>query len=62
VTASQLSLATPQTVKEYCRRLIENCGKGGGYILNLGSSVDKTNPANMRAIIETVKEYGVYYK
>ncbi len=62
VTASQLCVASPQTVKDYCRKLIENCGQGGGYILTLGSSVDKANPANMRAIIEAVNEYGVYGK
>ena len=60
VTAAQLYTSTPQEIKEYCRQLIEVCGKGGGYILSLGSSVDKCNPDNLQAVIEAAKEYGVY--
>jgi uroporphyrinogen-III decarboxylase len=60
VLASQLYTQTPQAIKEYCRKLIEVCGKGGGYILSLGSGVDKCDPANLQAIIEAAKEYGVY--
>jgi hypothetical protein len=32
----------------------------GGYILTLGSSIDRCNPANLQAIIQAAKEYGVY--
>ena len=60
VTAAQLYTRTPQFIKEYCRKLIEVCGKGGGYILSLGSGIDKCDPANLQAIIEAAKEYGVY--
>ena len=61
VTAAQLITQTPQAIKEYCRKLIEVCGKGGGYILSLGSGIDKCDPANLHAIIEAAEEYG-YYK
>ena len=61
VTAAQLYTQTPQVIKEYCRKLIEVCGEGGGYILSLGSGIDKCNPANLHAIIEAAEEYG-YYK
>jgi len=60
VTAAQLYTYTPQEIKEYCKWLIEVCGKGGGYILTLGSSVDRCNPENLQAVIEAAKEYGVY--
>ncbi len=60
VTAAQLYTLTPQDIKEYCRWLIEVCGKGGGYILSLGSSVDRCNPESLQAVIEAAKEYGVY--
>ena len=62
VTAAQLYTQTPQAIKEYCRKLIEVCGKGGGYILSLGSGIDKCDPANLHAIIEAAREYGVYKK
>ena len=60
VTAAQLYTHTPEEIKAYCRRLIEVCGKGGGFILSLGSSVDRCDPANLHAIIEAADEYGWY--
>jgi uroporphyrinogen-III decarboxylase len=60
VTAAQLYTLKPADIKAYCKRLIEVCGKGGGYILSLGSGVDKCDPANLHAIIEAAQEYGVY--
>ncbi|MCX7912736.1 MAG: hypothetical protein N2506_07260 [Dehalococcoidales bacterium] len=60
VPASLLRTGTPQAVKDYCRRLIEVCGEGGGFILTGGASIDKGNPDNLRAMLEAVEEYGVY--
>jgi len=60
ITGSLLYAGTPEDVKKYCRWLIDTCGPGGGYILSLGISVEYVNPANLQAIIETAKEYGVY--
>jgi len=60
VSASLLRTGTPQAIKEYCRKLIEVCGKGGGFILTGGASIDKGDPDNLRAMIEAVEEYGIY--
>jgi uroporphyrinogen-III decarboxylase len=60
VTATQLYTHSPQDIKEYCRKLIEFCGKNGGYILSLGSGPDKCDPASLHAIVEAAYEYGVY--
>ncbi|MFA5308207.1 MAG: uroporphyrinogen decarboxylase family protein [Dehalococcoidales bacterium] len=60
VTAAQLYTQQPPAIKEYCRKLIEYCGQGGGYILSLGSGIDKCNPANLHAIVEAAEEYGYY--
>jgi hypothetical protein len=59
VSASQLYVCTPQEVKDYCKQLIEVCGKGGGYILTLGSTVDKGNPENMHAVVDSAHEFKV---
>jgi uroporphyrinogen-III decarboxylase len=59
VTAAQLYTYSPQE-KKYCRKLIEVCGEGGGYILSLGSGPDKCDPACLHAIIEAAREYGLY--
>jgi uroporphyrinogen-III decarboxylase len=47
-------------MKEYCRKLIETCAPGGGYILTGGSTFDKAKPENLRAMMDSVKEFGVY--
>jgi uroporphyrinogen-III decarboxylase len=60
VPVSVLYTKTPQEVKEACRRLIETCAPGGGYILTSAASMNEGNPANLRAMMEAVKEYGVY--
>ena len=52
IPASLLCTGTPRAVKEYCRNLIDVCGKGGGFILTGGASIDKGNPDNLRAILE----------
>jgi uroporphyrinogen-III decarboxylase len=60
VPASLLITGTPKQVKDYCRKLIEVCGEGGGFILTGGASIDKGNPDNLRAMTEAVMEYGIY--
>ncbi|HEX7475299.1 MAG TPA: uroporphyrinogen decarboxylase family protein [Dehalococcoidales bacterium] len=60
VPTSLMCTGTPTAVKEYCRNLIETCGKGGGFILAGGASIDKGNPDNLRAMMAAAKEYGTY--
>lgn len=60
VTGSLVRTGTPEDVKKYCRWLIDTCAPGGGYILSMGVSVDKANPDNFHAMVQTAKEYGVY--
>jgi uroporphyrinogen-III decarboxylase len=47
-------------MKEYCKKLIETCAPGGGYILTGGCTFDKAKPENLRAMMEAAKEYGKY--
>jgi hypothetical protein len=60
VPTSLLMTGTPAQVKEHCRRLIEVCGKGGGYVLAGGANIDAGNPENLRAMMAAAREYGVY--
>ncbi len=62
VPSSLMMTGTSKQVKENCRRLIETCAPGGGYILAGGSSIDKGDIANLRAMIEAAYEYGTYKK
>ncbi|MEE8414108.1 MAG: uroporphyrinogen decarboxylase family protein [Dehalococcoidales bacterium] len=52
--------ATATEVKEYCRKLIEGCGKGGGFILSAGAVGNDAKLENIRAMLAAVREYGVY--
>jgi uroporphyrinogen-III decarboxylase len=60
VGVSIMRTGTPDDVKKYCRWLIDTCEPGGGYILSMGAGIDKCNPANVHAMIDTAKEYGRY--
>ncbi len=60
VPYSLMLTGTPQDIKEYCRKLIEVCGEGGGYILNGGAVATETNPEKLRVFMQAAKEYGTY--
>ena len=61
VPASLLHAGTPSDVKEYCRKLIETCGVGGGYILAAGNaSAERVKLENLRAMQEAAEQYGKY--
>jgi len=52
-----LTAGSPQDVDEYCKKLIKVVGKGGGFILGCGSSIDCAKPANVKAMVDSVKKY-----
>ncbi|MBW1801255.1 MAG: hypothetical protein JRJ85_11065 [Deltaproteobacteria bacterium] len=60
VPSSLLCVGTTDDVKDYCKKLIEVVGKGGGFILSPGSSIDEAKPENVKAMIDTAKERGTY--
>jgi len=59
-TSDGMEQGDPKKVKEYCRKLIEVCAPGGGFILAGGAWVNEGNPDNLRAMMEAAKEYGKY--
>jgi uroporphyrinogen-III decarboxylase len=60
VPTSVMMTGTVEQVKENCRRLIETCAPGGGYILGGGAHIDNGKIENLRAMMDAAKEYGVY--
>ena len=58
VPSSLLQIGSITEVEEYCKTLIEVCGKGGGFILTHGSTIDEAKPANVKAMVDSVKKYG----
>jgi len=62
VPISMVVTGSPAEVKEYSIKLIEGCGKGGGYVLSAGTIAENPKLENLRAMLEAVKEYGYYKK
>ena len=60
VPSSMLKLDTPEEVKDYCKKLIDTVGKGGGFIMGNGAFFDEAKPENVKAMVDFTKEYGVY--
>ena len=60
VPSSLLQVGTVAQVKDYCKKLIDVVGDGGGFILAPRSSTDEVKPENLRAMIDCTAEYGVY--
>ncbi|MBA7643059.1 Uroporphyrinogen decarboxylase [subsurface metagenome] len=62
VPSSMIVTGSPKEVKEYCHKLIETAGKGGGFILSAGSMADNPKLENIQAMMAAVREYGFYKK
>ena len=61
VPASMLALGSPAEVDEYCHRLIEEVGKGGGFMLGTGCELaPNAKPENVKVMTESVVKYGYY--
>ena len=60
VPLSIMRTGTPDDVKQYCKKLIDVVGKGGGFIMDCTTVLDDAKPENVRAMIDFTKEYGVY--
>lgn len=58
VPAALLTLGKPNEVEDYCKKLIDEVGAGGGFMLTTGCEcpVD-VKPENLKAMIETGKSY-----
>lgn len=55
-----LLTGTPQDVREYCKELIDTCGRAGGYIMDTSALLDDAKTENVMAMFEFTKEYGTY--
>ncbi len=60
VPLSLLVTGSPSDVKSYCKNLIETVGKGGGFILDSSTVIDDAKTENVKAMFDSVKEYGAH--
>jgi hypothetical protein len=55
-----LNLGTARQVVDLTKKLIDTCAKDGGYIMMNGAVIEDAKPENIKAMIDTTKEYGKY--
>lgn len=60
VPTSLMVTGSAGDVKDHCKKLINEVGKGGGYILAPGATSDEAKTDNLRAMHEAAMEYGRY--
>ena len=60
VPLSLLCTATPDDVKDYCKKLVDVAAKDGGFILSTGAGMQGAKAENVKAMIEFSKQYAVY--
>lgn len=60
VPLTMLVTGSPDDVKEYCKKLIDKVGKGGGFIMAPSTSLDDARVENVGAMFDVTREYGVY--
>lgn len=60
---SSFIVGTPQEMRDSVRRLCDEVGPGGGFMLSGGCNFPYTSkPENVRALVEAALEFGVYDK
>ncbi|MBI2849836.1 MAG: hypothetical protein HYX80_02195 [Chloroflexi bacterium] len=58
VPLTLLQMGSPSEVDEYCKKLIQVCGKGGGYILRSDTDfIQEAKPENVKAMVDSVRKY-----
>lgn len=57
---SIVATGTPDDVRAYCKKLIDEVGRDGGFIMDTSTGVDDAKPENLKAMFQFTREYGVY--
>lgn len=58
VPISLLCTGTPEEVRGYVKSLIDTFGRNGGLIVDSGAILDEAKPENVKAMVDSTKEYG----
>lgn len=57
---SMLQTGTPESIKEYTKKLIDVVGKDGGFIMGSSTVLDEAKPELVKVWVDFTKEYGTY--
>lgn len=53
-----LEYGTKEEVSDYCKKLIDTCAPGGGYIFDTNACIDNAKRENVETMFDTVYTYG----
>jgi uroporphyrinogen-III decarboxylase len=57
---SLLQTGTPEQVREHTKKVIDEVGKNGGFIMGSNTILDEAKPELVKAWVEATMEYGQY--
>lgn len=60
ISSSLLAYGKPQEVADECKRLLDICAPGGGFIMDVSVDLTNADPKNVEAMFETTRNYGKY--
>lgn len=60
VSSSLLAYGKPEEVADECKRLLDICAPGGGFIMDVSIDLTNADPKNVEAMFKTTRTYGVY--
>jgi len=61
ISAARLTLGAASEVEDYCKKLLQEVGKGGGYIFSTGCMMPiNARHENVKAMFDTVAKHGRY--
>jgi hypothetical protein len=60
VPTSLLAVGAPDEVRQLAKRLIDYCGRDGGFVMSARTPVDDARPENLKALVDFTIEYGRY--
>jgi len=60
IPLSVMHAGTARDVQACCRNLIRTAAPGGGFLLDIGASMQQAREGNVQAILEAVASDGLY--
>jgi uroporphyrinogen-III decarboxylase len=60
ILPSLLQTGSAHQVKDECAKVIEIMGNDGGFIMGSSCPLDETKIENIKALVETARQYGTY--
>lgn len=60
LSSSLMVFGKPEQVADECKKLLDICAPGGGFMMDVSIDLTNANPKNVEAMFETTRKYGKY--